>query len=71
MKEGDRLRKYGVWKTRYTQCAARVFEDWVRRNGEPVLFFTEYAALEYKLSEERKCCNSNTEFEVREIEVEV
>lgn len=70
MKEGDRLRKYGVWKTRYTQCAAHVFEDWVRQHGEPVLFFTEYAALEYKHSEEMKCCNSNTEFEVREIEVD-
>ena len=41
---GDRLTKYGIWKTRYTQNAAHVFEDWVRRNGEPILFFTELAA---------------------------
>ena len=61
--------KYGIWKIRYTQNVANTFEDWVRHDGAPVLFFTEYAALEYKHSEEMKCCNDNTEFEVREIEV--
>ena len=61
--------KYGIWKTRYTQNVAATFEDWVRQDGAPVLFFTEYAALEYKHSEEMKCCNDDTEFEVREIEV--
>ncbi len=61
--------KYGIWKTRYTQNVANTFEDWVRQDGAPVSFFTEYAALEYKHSEEMKCCSDNTEFEVREIEV--
>ena len=43
--------KYGIWKIRYTQNVANTFEDWVRQDGAPVLFFTEYAALEYKHSE--------------------
>ena len=63
------MRKYGIWKTRYTQNVANTFEDWVRQDGATVLFFTEYAALEYKHSEEMKCCSNNTEVEVREIEV--
>ncbi|SFW51200.1 hypothetical protein SAMN02910447_03344 [Ruminococcus sp. YE71] len=63
------MTKYGIWKTRYTQNVALVFEDWVRQNGVPVLFSTEYAALEYKHGEEMKVCNDNIEFEVRQIEV--
>ena len=63
------MTKYGIWKTRYTQNVAAIFEDWVRQDGAPVLFFTEYAALVFKHSEEMKCCNDNTEFEVRKIEV--
>ena len=69
MKEGDRLTKYGIWKTRYTQNAAHVFEDWVRRNGEPILFFTELAAYEAKHAEDMRNCDEFTEFEVREYEV--
>ena len=61
--------KYGVWKTRYTQNVAATFEDWVRQDGAPVLFFTEYAALEFKHSEDMKNNDEFTEFEVREIEV--
>ena len=38
------MRKYGIWKTRYTQNVANTFEDWVRQDGAPVSFFTEYAA---------------------------
>ena len=63
------MTKYGVWKTRYTQNVASTFEDWVRHNGAPVLFFTEYAALEFKHSEEMKCCDCFTEFEVKKCEV--
>ena len=59
------MKKYGIWKTRYTQNAAHVFEDWVRHNGEPILFFTEYAAFEAKHSDDMF-----TEYEVREVEVD-
>ena len=63
------MTKYGIWKTRYTQNAAYVFEDWVRRNGEPVLFFTELAAYEAKHAEDMRNCDEFTEFEVRKVEV--
>ena len=68
MKEGDRLIRYGIWKTRYTQNTAHVFEDWVRHNGEPLLFFTDLAAYEAKHAEDMRNCDEFTEFEVREIE---
>lgn len=61
--------KYGVWKTRYTQNAAKTFEDWVRQDGAPVLFCSEMSALEAKHSEEMRNSDEHTEFEVREIEV--
>ncbi len=64
------MKKYGIWKTRYTQNAAHVFEDWVRHNGEPVLFFTEYAAFEAKHSEDMRNHDMFTEYEVREVEVD-
>ena len=63
------MTKYGIWKTRYTQNVATIFEDWVRQNGVPVLFSTEYAALEYMHSEEMKNTDEFTEFEVRKTEV--
>lgn len=34
-------KKYGIWKTRYAENSRNIFEDWVRRDGEPVLFSTE------------------------------
>ena len=54
-------KKYGVWKTR------NIFEDWVRRGGEPVLFVTELGALEYMHCMEMKTQSVFTEFEVREM----
>ena len=63
------MRKFGIWKIRYTQNVAAIFEDWVRQNGKPVLFSTEYAALEFMHSEDMKHNDGYTEFEVRETEV--
>ena len=40
-------KKYGIWKTRYAENSRNIFEDWVRHNGEPILFATERGALEY------------------------
>lgn len=61
--------KYGIWKTRYTQNVANTFEDWVRQNGAPVFFHTEFAALKYMHTEDMKNDDEFTEFEVRKIEV--
>ena len=37
-------KKYGIWKTRYAENSRNIFEDWVRHNGEPILFATERGA---------------------------
>ncbi len=60
-------KKYGVWKTRYAENSRNIFEDWVRRGGEPVLFVTELGALEYMHCMEMKTQSVFTEFEVREM----
>jgi hypothetical protein len=60
-------KKYGIWKTRYSENSRNIFEDWVRRNGEPVLFSTERGALEYMHGMEMKTSNMFTDFEVREV----
>ena len=60
-------KKYGVWKTRYAENSRNIFEDWVRRGGEPVLFVTELGALEYMHCMEMKIQSVFTEFEVREV----
>ncbi len=39
-------KKYGIWKTRYAENSRNIYEDWVRRGGEPILFSTERGALE-------------------------
>ena len=44
-----------------------IFEDWVRHNGEPILFATERGALEYMHGIEMKTQGAFTEFEVREV----
>ena len=41
-------KKYGIWKTRYAENSRNIFENWVRRDGEHILFFTERGALEYE-----------------------
>lgn len=61
-------KKYGVWKTRYAENSRNIFEDWVRqRNGEPILFATEFGALEYMHGLEMQTQSMFTEFEVREV----
>lgn len=60
-------KKYGIWKTRYAENSRNIFEDWVRRDGEPVLFSTERGALEYMHGIEMKTRGAFTEFEVREV----
>ena len=44
-----------------------IFEDWVRRDGDPILFSTERGALEYMHGMEMKTQGAFTEFEVREV----
>ena len=44
-----------------------IFEDWVRRDGDPILFPTERGALEYMHGMEMKTQGAFTEFEVREV----
>lgn len=60
-------KNYGIWKTRYAENSRNIFEDWVRRNGEPILFYTERGALEYMHGMEMKTSNMFTDFEVREV----
>ena len=60
-------KKYGIWKTRYAENSRNIFEDWVRRDGEPILFATERGALEYMHGIEMKTQGAFTEFEVREV----
>jgi len=64
------LIKYGIWRTRYTENAVCIYEDWVRQDGAPVLFCTEYAAYVFKHDEEMKNSDTATEYEVRKIEVQ-
>ena len=45
----------------------KYFEDWVRRDGEPILFATERGALEYMHGIEMKTQGAFTEFEVHEV----
>ena len=60
-------KKYGIWKTRYAENSRNIFEDWVRRDGDPILFSTERGALEYMHGMEMKAQGAFTEFEVREV----
>lgn len=60
-------KKYGIWKTRYAENNRNIFEDWVRRDGDPILFSTERGALEYMHGMEMKTQGAFTEFEVREV----
>ena len=60
-------KKYGIWKTRYAENSRNIFEDWVRRDGDPILFSTERGALEYMHGMEMKTQGAFTEFEVREV----
>lgn len=61
-------KKYGVWKTRYSENSRNIFEDWVRqKNGELILFSTELGALEYMHGMEMRTQSVFTEFEVREV----
>lgn len=70
-RNGDMIKmhnkKYGIWKTRYAENSRNIFEDWVRRGGEPSLFSTERGVLEYMHGIEMKTQGSFTEFEVREV----
>ena len=58
---------YTGLKTRYAENSRNIFEDWVRHNGEPILFATERGALEYMHGIEMKTKGAFTEFEVREV----
>ncbi len=60
-------KKYGIWKTRYAENSRNIFEDWVRRNGEPILFSTERGALEYMHDIEMRTRSVFTEYEVCEV----
>lgn len=60
-------KKYGIWKTRYAENSRNIFEDWVRRNGEPILFSTERGALEYMHGIEIRTRSVFTEYEVCEV----
>lgn len=61
-------KKYGVWKTRYSENSRNIFEDWVRqKNGELILFSTELGALEYMHGIEMRTRSVFTEYEVREV----
>lgn len=60
-------KKYGIWKTRYAENSRKIFEDWVRRNGEPILFSTERGALEYMHGIEMRTRSVFTEYEVCEV----
>jgi hypothetical protein len=64
------LIKYGIWRIRYTENVTGIYADWVRQDGAPVLFCSEYAAYVFKHSEEMKCSDNSTEYEVRKIEVQ-
>ena len=44
-------KKYSIWKTRYAENSKNIFEDWVCRNGESILFSTERGAIELNHSQ--------------------
>ena len=60
-------KKYGIWKTRYAENSRNIYEDWVRRGGEPILFSKERGVLEYMHEMEMKTQGAFTKFKVREV----
>lgn len=57
--------KYGIWKTRYAQNSRNIYEGWLLKNRQPLLFGLEQGALEHKHHLELMPNNFTTEYEVR------